>query len=238
MRFPDLLVLDADDTLWESARYFERAEEDFLSITESLGHNSREVRMEIHKRDIERLSVTGYGARPYIDTLHSILETLCDHLTPGLERSFEDMSRNLINHPVILRPGVRETLSEISELGFRTVIYTMGRNEHQKSKFTRSGLDRYVNAFHVVDIKTSDSLRELLREYVAVPENTILVGNSSRSDINPALTLGVNAVHVIHSDTWAAEREDYVQPEKATVIDSFDQIIPIFRKMGFLVEKE
>ncbi len=238
MKIPDLLVLDADDTLWESARFFERAEEDFLSIAESLGHDPAGVRSEIHARDVERLSVTGYGAIPYLDTLHSILEALCDHATPGIERSFEDLSRNLLNHPVLLRPGVREALSEIFSLGIRTVVYTMGKDEHQNSKFLRSGLNRYVNALHVVRVKTSDSLRDLLLEYVAVPENTVLIGNSSKSDINPALMLGVNAVHVMHGSTWAAEREDYVHPEKVSSIDHFDQILPVMKKMGFLVERE
>jgi len=238
MKKPDLLVLDADDTLWESARFFERAEEDFLSIAESLGHDPSEVREEIHVRDIERLSVTGYGAMPYLDTLHSILATLCVPLTPDIERSFEDLSRNLLDHPVLLRPGVLEALSEISILGIRTVVYTMGKDEHQNSKYSRSGLDRYVNALHVVKVKTTDSLRELLLEYAAVPENTVLVGNSSRSDINPALTLGVNAVHVMHDSTWTAEREDYVHPEKVSMIERFDSIIPAIKKMGFLEEKE
>jgi len=237
MKKPDLLVLDADDTLWESARFFERAEQDFLSITESLGHDPSEVRAEIHARDVERLSVTGYGAIPYLDTLHSILADLCDQVTPGIERSFEDLSRNLLGHPVLLRPGVRETLAELFILGIRTVVYTMGKDEHQNSKFLRSGLDRYVNALRVVKVKTSDSLRELLQEYVAVPENTILVGNSSKSDINPALELGVNAVHVMYDNTWTAEREDYVQPEKVSIIDRFDSIIPVMSRMGFLAEK-
>jgi putative hydrolase of the HAD superfamily len=238
MRKPDLLVLDADDTLWESARFFERAEEDFLSIAESLGHDPSDVRAEIHERDIERLSVTGYGAIPYLDTLHSILAHLCDQVTPGIERSFEDLARNLLDHPVLLRPGVRETLAEIFILGIRTVVYTMGKEEHQNSKYLRSGLDRYVNALHVVEVKTPDSLRELLQKYVAVPEDTILVGNSSRSDINPALMLGVNAIHVMHHSTWTAEREDYVRPEKVSIIDRFDQIIPVMSGMGFLAEGE
>ena len=238
MKKLDLLVLDADDTLWESARFFERAEEDFLSISESLGLDPSEVRAEIHVRDIERLSVTGYGAMPYLDTLHSILATMCIPLTPSVKRSFEDLSRNLLDHPVLLRPGVRETLSEIFRLGFRTVIYTMGKEQHQSSKFLRSGLERYVNALHVVEVKTADSLNTLLQEYVAVPENTILVGNSSRSDINPALMLGVNAVHVVHDSTWIAEREEYLHPEMVSIINRFDSIIPVMRKIGFLTERE
>ncbi|MGM0626956.1 MAG: hypothetical protein ACQETZ_02240, partial [Candidatus Fermentibacterota bacterium] len=62
-----LLLIDADDTIWESALYFRRAEEDFVSLMEALGHAPDEVVDTVHARDIERLDHTGYGAVPYMD---------------------------------------------------------------------------------------------------------------------------------------------------------------------------
>ncbi len=72
LRRSELWIFDADDTLWESALYFRRAEEDFVALMQSLGFDPEGIREEVHLKDIERLSVTGYGARPYMDTLSNI----------------------------------------------------------------------------------------------------------------------------------------------------------------------
>ena len=38
-----------------------------------------------------------------------------------------------------------------------------------------------------------------------------MVGNSPRSDINPALAAGLNAVLIPHEHTWRLEKEEIVQ---------------------------
>ena len=226
----DLLVLDADDTLWESSRFFERAEEDFLSLAVSLGHDFDSVRNEIHMRDIQRLSVTGYGARPYIDTLWSILGELCGPVDGWAGRSFSDIEAGLLNHPVLLYEGTLETLRSVSLMDFPVVVYTAGERTHQEDKFLRSGLSEYVNALRVVPVKTRDTLMALLEDYSASPERTILVGDSPRSDINPALESGVNAVHIRRRNVWQAEREQFVHPERVTVIDSLTELLSIIEQ--------
>lgn len=224
---PDLLILDADDTLWESARFFERAEEDFLSLVDSLGLDPLRIRSEIRRRGLERLSSTGYGARPYIDTLQTILDELPDGDSDRIQRSFRDIENSLINHPVLLISGVMETLLEIAALGIESVVYTVGEYEHQSDKFRRSGIENIVNALYVVDAKTPEALQGLLTRYSATPEKTVLVGNSPRSDINPALTLGVNAIHLLRDNTWIAESEDLIYPDRVVVIKRFNEILHI-----------
>ena len=51
-----------------------------------------------------------------------------------------------------------------------------------------------------------------------------MVGNSPKSDINPALAAGLNAVFVPHDNTWVLEHEEVAQavpPRKLMVVDSF-----------------
>ena len=227
---PDLLILDADDTLWESARFFRRTEDDFLALVESLGTDPAQIRSVIHTRDLERLTVTGYGARPYIDTLSTILNDIPGGDSIRSLQSFRDIEHALVTHPVLLMPGVLDTLSEISVLGIPSVIYTVGEFEHQNSKFIRSGLQEYVNALHVVDHKTPDALGDLISQYSARPDLTVLVGNSPKSDINPALINGVNAVYIPAVQSWSAEMEEILHPPKVTVIDSFSEVLSVLQQ--------
>ena len=51
-----------------------------------------------------------------------------------------------------------------------------------------------------------------MEKYGLVREQTWMIGNSPKSDINPALEAGLHAVFVPHNNTWELERGE-VRPE-------------------------
>ena len=219
-----LLLLDADDTLWESALFFERTEHDFLSLMTALGLVEEEVRRIVHRKDVERLSITGYGARPYMDTLRLIMRDLVPGSPSWALNAMDDIQKNLLDHPVILLPGVIRTLEEIRNLQVTTIVYTMGEKDHQTDKFERSGLSSYVDELRIVPAKNVNAFRDVLVYADVEPRNCMIVGNSPRSDINPALSVGAIAVHVVRDRTWAAEREDFIDPGSVVTIESFNEL--------------
>lgn len=219
----ELLVLDGDDTLWESAVYFQRAENDFLRLMEALGHPASEVRPRVHRKDLLRLSSTGYGAVPYMQTLREVMTEHTDP-PPWALRAMDSIERNLLEHPVILLPSVLSVLKGLHRIGVNCIVYTMGEFEHQHSKFQRSGLAGLVSECHIPPRKTEKELRSLLGRHEASFSRTVLVGNSPKSDINPALAVGVNAVHLQRPDTWAAEMEDYIHPDRVHRISGFEEL--------------
>lgn len=226
-----LLLLDADDTLWESAVFFERTEYDFLRLMTALGSAEEEVRRIVHRRDVERLSVTGYGAEPYMDTLRLIMLDIVPEAPPWALTAMDDIQKNLLGHPVILLPGVISTLQDMKSLPVKTMVYTMGMKDHQTDKFIRSGLISYVDELRIVPRKSVNALSETLIDADVKPGNCIIVGNSPRSDINPALSLGSVAVHVLRDRTWAAEREDFIDPGMVITIEDLGELSAIVRNI-------
>jgi putative hydrolase of the HAD superfamily len=224
-----LLLLDADDTLWESALFFERTEHDFLTMMTSLGSPEDEVRRTIHRKDIERLAVTGYGAGPYIDTLRLIMLDYVSNPPSWAFAALDDIRKNLLGHPVILMPGVLETLQGFRKLSLRTIVYTMGEEDHQSDKFRRSGLATLVDDLRIVDRKSVNALRNIIEYADFKPQNCILVGNSPRSDVNPALSLGAVAVHIARDRTWAAELEEFSDPGRVITINRFHELKDIVK---------
>ena len=223
-----LLIFDADDTLWESALYFRRAEEDFVSLMQSLGFDPGELRKEIHKKDIERLSITGYGARPYIDTLRTLLNEKVKHITPYMTDSLDYISKCLLHHPLVLLPGVIDSLQKLYEFQKRMVVYTMGEEDHQRDKFSRSGISSFFEHCTVVPIKNEDTMKELLASSDVKPFEACMIGNSPRSDINPAIGCGVNALYFKRVITWQAEQIEFAEPGLVTTVTSLPDILPLF----------
>ncbi len=222
-----LWIFDADDTLWESGLYFRRAEEDFTALMTSLGFNPEETRSEIHIRDIERLSVTGYGARPYMATLKLILKEKVTHLTPYMLASIDYISNSLLHHPLVLLPGVLDSLSQLHSAGKRMFVYTMGEEDHQIDKFYRSGISEYFEHCTVVALKTKETMIELLASAGVDPAQACMIGNSPRSDINPAIGCGVNAVYLQRPHTWLAEQTEFAEPGLVTTVAGLPDILPL-----------
>jgi putative hydrolase of the HAD superfamily len=73
-----------------------------------------------------------------------------------------------------------------------------------------------------------DVYRMIVAQYDLAPDRTWMVGNSPRSDINPAVEAGIGAVYVPHSNTWTLEVVDVAEPEKVVVLHRFSDLIELF----------
>jgi putative hydrolase of the HAD superfamily len=58
-----------------------------------------------------------------------------------------------------------------------------------------------------------------------------MIGNSPKSDINPALAAGLHAVFLFHKDTWVLEHAE-VDPapegQRLIELDAFAKLVTIF----------
>jgi putative hydrolase of the HAD superfamily len=211
------LIIDADDTLWENNIYFERAFDEFV---EFLAHSSlgpAEVRAVLDEIELANARTHGYGSLNFGRNL-----TLCyQHLA---ERAVgeEDLRRvmgfaeRILEHPMELIDGVADTLAYLS-LRHELTLFTKGHPEEQLLKVERSGLGQLFQHTAVVKEKDPAAYRELVRSRGMAPELTWMVGNSPKSDINPALEAGLNAVFVPHSQTWALEQQE-IRPGKGKLL--------------------
>ena len=230
-----LAIFDADDTLWESALFFEQAEASFLELAGRIGHSLEEVGQLVRSRDLARLSVTGYGAVPYLDTLYHVLAELSGPDVPAsVTAEMDAISDALLGHPVRLFPDVLPLLQLLRESSFSMVICTMGQPEHQHSKFDRSGLSAYFEECVVVPLKTGEILSSIAEDRAIPLSRAVMIGNSPRSDINPALDAGLHAVHIRRDRTWAAEHQQFLDPARVHSVEALAEIPPLLQRLGLL----
>ena len=201
------LLIDADDTLWENNVYFERAIERFISYLDHSTLTAAEVRAVLN--EIEQTA--GYGAARFANSLETTFRRLAER-----EVGAEDVARvhgfaeEIRRHPMDLLPGVEETLTYLVERHAVSLL-TKGNVDEQQMKIEASGLAGYFERALIVPEKDAPMYRELVDELGLNPERTWMVGNSPRSDINPALAAGLNAVFVPHPQTWVLEHQE-IQP--------------------------
>jgi putative hydrolase of the HAD superfamily len=201
------LLIDADDTLWENNIYFERAISAFISYLDHQVHTADEVRTHLNRFEYATISQHGYGLRSFRRSLLACFEHLSQSsATPAQQQRIRSFAESIAEAEHEQIPGVAETLAELSTR-HRLLLVTKGDTTEQTGKLERSGLARHFSAVEVLAEKHVAAYCDLQVAHDFDRRSTWMIGNSPRSDINPALAAGLNAVYIQHHSTWVLEDE-------------------------------
>ena len=226
VRSGQVLIIDGDDTLWQNNIYFEQSIEDFIDFLDHASLSRAQVRQALD--EVERLNagIHGYGTAAFARNLRQTYERLSaraiDHKTV---EHLMGLARRITEAQLTLLPGVMETLDQL-KTRHRLLLFTKGELEEQTLKVQRSGLRDRFNAVIVTGEKDVNAYRALISAQAIDPERGWMVGNSPRSDINPALEAGLGAVHIPHPQTWRLEQATISDApgERLLILDSFTQL--------------
>jgi putative hydrolase of the HAD superfamily len=202
------LIVDADDTLWENNIYFERAFDEFV---EFLGHSSltpRQVRDVLDEIEDANAKTHGYGSQNFGRNLRQCYQHLAERAIEEQDlKTVIGFAEKILECPMEVLEGVEETLAYLAARHELT-LFTKGHPEEQKLKIDRSGLGGFFAHTAIVKEKNAEAYRLLVEERGMRESYTWMIGNSPKSDINPALDAGLNAVFVPHAHTWVLEKQE------------------------------
>jgi putative hydrolase of the HAD superfamily len=230
MRNPQTLLIDADDTLWENNIYFERAIADFISFLNHRERSPVEIREILNDIERECIVTHGYGLPSFTRSLIETFERLSvEPLTPALHETIHGFARTIAEQPVRMLPRVMETLEYLRER-HDLILVTKGNVAEQSGKVERSGVKDFFRAVEIVAEKNAAVYGKIIGHHQLTCERTWMVGNSPKSDINPALAAGLNAVFVPHDDTWVLEHEELAdaKPGRLLVLTNFAELTKHF----------
>jgi putative hydrolase of the HAD superfamily len=218
------LLIDADDTLWENNIYFERAIADFVSFLNHREYTPQQVREVLNDVERECIVSHGYGLHSFAHALVQTFERLSvEPLTPALHETINGFAHTIAEHPMEIIRNVPETLKYLWER-HHLILMTKGAFAEQTRKIERSGLKQYFGAVEIVPEKDVHTYETIISKYELPVDATWMVGNSPKSDINPALAAGINAVFVPHGNTWILEHDEVAEarpPCRLLVVETF-----------------
>jgi putative hydrolase of the HAD superfamily len=205
------LLIDADDTLWENNIYFERAFEAFCDFLDHSSLTPPQVRDVLNEIELVNSKIHGYGSKNFGRNLQQAYQHLAEReiRDPDL-RHVLSLAERILEQPIEIIEGVEETLGYLAERHDLT-LFTKGHPDEQLMKVDRSQLGRYFSHTAVVKEKDAGAYAQLVAERGLARGLTWMIGNSPKSDINPALEAGLNAVLVPHPHTWVLEHQDLRQ---------------------------
>jgi putative hydrolase of the HAD superfamily len=108
---------------------------------------------------------------------------------------------------------------------------TKGDQAEQADKLARSGLASHFSAVEIVAEKDPPTYRAVIARHELAPHTSWMIGNSIKSDINPALAAGLHAVFLFHKDTWVLEHaalDAAPEGQRLLELDSFAKLRAMF----------
>ena len=224
------LLIDADDTLWENNVYFERAIAAFISYLDHKEHSPAEVRSTLNAQERETILAHGYGLTSFTRSLVNCFERLSPQPVTDEKRDrIRSFAQSIAEQEIELLPGVPETLAELASR-HHLILMTKGNQAEQADKLARSGLSELFTSVEIVAEKDAPTYREVIARHELAPHTSWMIGNSPKSDINPALAAGLHAVFLFHKDTWVLEHATVDQApagQHLIELDSFAKLATI-----------
>jgi putative hydrolase of the HAD superfamily len=202
------LIIDADDTLWENNIYFERAFDEFCDFLSHSTMTPQQVRDVLDAIERVNASIHGYGSVNFGRNLRQTYEQLAERAIAEDDlQTVMRFAERILEQPIEMIDGVPETLTYLAGRHELT-LFTKGDPDEQRLKVDRSGLGRFFTYVAVVREKNAIAYRSLVTTRGMEPARAWMIGNSPKSDVNPALEAGLNAVFVPHERTWVLEKEE------------------------------
>ncbi len=195
---------DADDTLWHNEQFFRLTQERFTDLLADFAGRDHltERLLDAERRN---LGAYGFGIKGFVlSMIETAIEITDGRVPAAILKELVDAGKEMLAHPIELLPGVRETLEALAP-DFRLLLITKGDLLDQERKLAQSGLGDYFQGVEIVSHKTTATYERIFSYHGDGPEAALMVGNSLRSDVIPAIEAGAFGVHVPHGQSWELE---------------------------------
>jgi putative hydrolase of the HAD superfamily len=198
---------DADDTLWQNEAFFRLTQDRFARLlADHAAPDHLAERLEAAER--RNLGAYGYGVKGFtLSMIETAIEVTDGRVPARVIAELLAAGREMLEHPIELLPHARATVTALAA-DYRVVLITKGDLLDQERKLAQSGLGDLFHGVEIVSDKTSAAYTRVFARHGTGADQALMVGNSLKSDVIPALQAGAWGVHVPHGLTWALEAAD------------------------------
>lgn len=223
---------DADDTLWQNEQFYRLTETRFLDLLSEHGEKKvlADRLLEAEKRN---LALYGFGIKGFtLSMIETAIEVTEGRVSTAVIEKILAAGRDLLRHPVETLPHARDALERLSG-SYRIILITKGDLFDQERKLAQSGLGDLFDAVEIVSDKARVTYERIFTRHADGPEHAVMVGNSLKSDIVPAIQAGGWGIYVPHDLTWSVEHaETPAEAERYREIRDLSELPGLVREIA------
>lgn len=201
------IAFDADDTLWHNERFFRGTQERFADLLRDFADPDHLMQrlLDAERRNVGRY---GYGVKGFtLSMIETAIEVTDERVPASVIRALIAAGQEMLAHPVELLPHAREAVEALAG-DYRILLITKGDLLDQERKLAQSGLGDLFDGVEIVSEKTANTYKTVFSRHGDGANRSMMVGNSMKSDVVPAIEAGGWGVYVPHGLTWELEHAE------------------------------
>ncbi|SHF52407.1 putative hydrolase of the HAD superfamily [Litoreibacter halocynthiae] len=198
---------DADDTLWQNEEFFRLTQDVFYDLLRDYADPDH-LAERLLRSERKNLGQYGFGIKGFmLSMIETAIEVTDQKVPVSVIQTIIEAGQEMLSHPVHLLPHAREVVEALGQ-DFRLVLITKGDLLDQERKLAQSGLGEMFDAVEIVADKTPETYIRAFMRHGHGPDRAIMVGNSMKSDVVPAIEAGGWGIHVPAKFEWEVERAE------------------------------
>lgn len=202
-----VIGFDADDTLWQNEAFFRLTEDRFAALLADSAEDGH-LRARLTEAERRNHGQYGFGIKGFmLSMIETAIEVTEGRVPASVIAQVLEMGQEMLRHPIELLPHVEATLAALSDT-HPLVLITKGDLLHQEQKLAASGLGDLFAGVEIVSDKHPAIYARAFAHHGAGADRAMMVGNSMKSDVLPALEAGAWGVHIPHGQTWEFEHAE------------------------------
>ncbi|MFD1943991.1 HAD family hydrolase [Paradevosia shaoguanensis] len=195
---------DADDTLWQNEQFYRLTETRFTQLLADYAEPT-DLSARLLETEKRTLGLYGFGIKGFtLSMLETAIEVTDGKVPASVLSEILAAGREMLSHPIEPLPHALAALEALRN-DYRLILITKGDLFDQERKLAQSGLGDLFEAVEIVSDKNAATYSRIFSRHADGPERALMVGNSLKSDVVPAIEAGSWGVYVPHALTWSYE---------------------------------
>jgi putative hydrolase of the HAD superfamily len=211
------IIFDGDDTLWATQALYVETKTEFFREMQRYGFHQAEIEAQFEKIDVRNVRTLGFSKVRFPKSMADTYRALCGlykrPVDNEVKAQVEIIGYSVFEKTARVVPGVYELLDTLRAYRLSLVLATKGDQEVQQKRVFDSNLNVYFERIYVFPDKGGVEFRRIIDECRFEIGKSWSIGNSMKSDINPAMRIGMNAIW-IPNETWSFEHEEPIDKDK------------------------
>jgi putative hydrolase of the HAD superfamily len=211
------VLLDLDNTLLNTQELYMAAEADLARLIMSLAKaDPADVADEIQRRKLTLFDVYGYDPGMLPQAFEEALIKFAPAASAENILQARSLGRRIFEEEAEIKEGAEDALRRLSG-SFALYLVTVGDEETQQRRIASlSCADVFRDKFIVAD-KTAETYLMVLSRSECAPHEAVMIGDSLKSDIIPAVDAGLMAIHIPANNWHGREMQGYELPQERAV---------------------
>ncbi|CUH78741.1 HAD family hydrolase [Tropicibacter naphthalenivorans] len=222
---------DADDTLWHNERFFQLTQERFADLLKDHAEKDHleERLLEAEKRNVGHY---GFGVKGFVlSMIETAIEVTDERVPASVIKELLKAGQDMLDHPMELLPHARDAVEAVAG-SHHLVLITKGDLLHQERKLAQSGLGELFDGIEIVSDKQPQTYARIFGDTPGGTEGAMMVGNSMKSDVVPAIEAGAWGVHVPFHIVWGLEHADAPDAARYRELEHLGQLQALVEELG------